>query len=389
MDKSISVLIVEDSTVMYKMIYDILIKDDRINIIGNASNGIEAYKKIIVERPDVVTLDINMPVMSGIELLKLLRRENVFTRVLVISVLTQSRNELTLKALDLGAIDVVSKPGSGNLEDVEHEILNKVLILGKEKINSFLPVIESVDDSLEEKFNIKHYNDKNVKELSGYDIDMKVTPFNKNAVDKALDTAKRCSFNIPMLVAIGISTGGPRALRIMLPKFPKDFPLPVLISQHIPKDFTYSLISSLRDICEIKIKEAVSDEKIEKSTVYVSPGDKHMGVYKDSKGDIRIKLITDKKRDYLYMPSADYLFESIESSLTNQAIAVIMTGMGNDGTGGLIKLHKHNTLIIAEDDSSCTIFGMPRSAIESESVTLVLSLYDIAEFLKGYLSWRL
>lgn len=384
MNKKISVLIVEDSSVMYKMIHDILSKDERIELIGLASNGLEAYKKILAHNPDVVTLDINMPVMDGIELLKLLRRENIFTRVLVISVLTQAGNELTLKALDLGAIDVVSKPGSGSLESVGKEILDKIINIVEEKVNKFLPVNKGVDVSLGDKFNIKRTNEEN----SSYDDDVRILPFDKLAVDSALDKVKKYSFNEPKLVAIGVSTGGPRALRIILPKLPKNFPIPILISQHIPKDFSTSLISSLHDISGIKVKEAEADEKIEPATVYICPGDRHMGVYKEKNGDIRIKLLKNLDKKYHYMPSVDYLFESIENALSNEAIAVIMTGMGNDGTEGLIKLHKNNTLIIAQDAASSTIFGMPRSAIESKVVTLVMSLYDMAEFLKQYLIWR-
>ena len=154
------------------------------------------------------------------------------------------------------------------------------------------------------------------------------------------------------------------------------------------EDFSSSLISSLSDICKIEIKEAVSDEEILPSVVYISPGDKNMGIYSDSSGKIKIRLYTDYENKFIYTPSVDYLFDTINDTLVNKSIAIVMTGMGNDGTEGMIKLYNNKNLTIAQSKETCTVYGMPRSVIENQTVHLVMSLYDIAEFLVQYVRSR-
>ncbi|MCZ9892716.1 CheB methylesterase domain-containing protein [Brachyspira hyodysenteriae] len=137
--------------------------------------------------------------------------------------------------------------------------------------------------------------------------------------------------------------------------------MPILISQHIPKEFSSSLISSLQDISKIKIKEAQVDEEIFPSIVYISPGDKNMGIYMDSKGKLRIKFYPDPDKKFVYTPCVDYLFNTIDDVLKDKAIAIVMTGMGNDGTSGMTRLYNDNNLTIAQDKASCTVYGMPRA----------------------------
>ncbi|WPC37189.1 chemotaxis protein CheB [Brachyspira hyodysenteriae] len=384
---AIRVLIAEDSKATSALLNNVLANHYRIEVVSIVNNGIDAYKSIVAIKPDFVVMNIDLPLMGGIELLKLLKKENIQTNILVMSSLAQNK-DLSSRALDLGALDIIYKPRNINADFIKDNILN--IILDTTKNNP----IKS-DFGFDYNASILNNNMKEVIEddektyMDKFDDNVKIIPYNQKQVATALSKSFRKDFKAPILVAIGISTGGPRALRIMLPSFPKDFPLPILISQHIPKEFSSSLISSLQDISKIKIKEAQVDEEIFPSIVYISPGDKNMGIYMDSKGKLRIKFYPDPDKKFVYTPCVDYLFNTIDDVLKDKAIAIVMTGMGNDGTSGMTRLYNDNNLTIAQDKASCTVYGMPRSVIENKVVHLVLSLYDIAEFLVQYLRGKL
>lgn len=375
----IRVLIVDDSKVIQKMLNNILSEDNRIEVVDIADNGLQAYKKILLHKPDVVTLDVNMPIMNGLDLLYTLRKEGLFTRVLLISTLTQSGNTLTLAALDLGAIDFIQKPSADSIMSILNEIIQKILDIGKDRRNNkfmAIPECRKIKDNITSV--VAEKKEKN---------DFAILEANIENVDNAMSTVRSEDFTIPRLVSIGISTGGPRALRIMLPSIAKCFPLPILISQHIPYEFTSSLISSLNGICELNVKEAENDEVIKQGNIYICPGNKNMGVYRNEENEICIKLENNYEH-YRYVPSVDYMFSSIAKNIESKAIAIIMTGMGNDGSEGLQLLKKDKALIIAQDEESSTLFGMPRSAIEKNLHTIILSLYDMSLFLEKYITWR-
>ncbi|PTY39588.1 chemotaxis protein CheB [Brachyspira hampsonii] len=386
---AVRILIAEDSKTVSALLNNVLSNHYRIEVVSVVNNGIDAYKSIVSIKPDFVVMNIDLPLMGGIELLKLLKKENIQTNILVMSSLAQNK-DLSSRALDLGALDIIYKPRNITADFIRENILS--VILESKRNNSSVSnsafdynstiLNSNMKRAIEASDDEKTYMDK-------FDDNVKIIPYNQKQVATALSISFRKPFKAPLLVAIGISTGGPRALRIMLPSFPKDFPLPILISQHIPKEFSSSLISSLQDISNIRIKEAQVDEEILPSIVYISPGDKNMGIYMDSKGKLRIKFYPDPDKKFVYTPCVDYLFNTIDEVLKDKAIAIIMTGMGNDGTSGMTKLYNDNNLTIAQDKLSCTVYGMPRSAIESKIVHVVLSLYDIAEFLVQYLRGKL
>lgn len=385
---AIRVLIAEDSKATSALLNNVLANHYRIEVVSIVNNGIDAYKSIVAIKPDFVVMNIDLPLMGGIELLKLLKKENIQTNILVMSSLAQNK-DLSSRALDLGALDIIYKPRNINADFIRDNILNIILETTKNnpiKCDLAFDYNASILNSCSIKEEIeddeKTYMDK-------FDDNVRIMPYDQKQVATALSKTFRKDFKAPILVAIGISTGGPRALRIMLPSLPKDFPLPILISQHIPKEFSSSLISSLQDISKIKIKEAQIDEEILPSIVYISPGDKNMGIYMDSKGKLRIKFYPDPDKKFVYTPCVDYLFNTIDDVLKDKAIAIVMTGMGNDGTSGMTRLYNDNNLTIAQDKASCTVYGMPRSVIENKVVHLVLSLYDIAEFLVQYLRGKL
>lgn len=385
---AIRVLIAEDSKATSALLNNVLANHYRIEVVSIVNNGIDAYKSIVAIKPDFVVMNIDLPLMGGIELLKLLKKENIQTNILVMSSLAQNK-DLSSRALDLGALDIIYKPRNINADFIKDNILN--IILDTTKNNP-------IKCDLAFDYNASILNSCSIKEeieddektyMDKFDDNVRIMPYDQKQVATALSKTFRKDFKAPILVAIGISTGGPRALRIMLPSLPKDFPLPILISQHIPKEFSSSLISSLQDISKIKIKEAQVDEEIFPSIVYISPGDKNMGIYMDSKGKLRIKFYPDPDKKFVYTPCVDYLFNTIDDVLKDKAIAIVMTGMGNDGTSGMTRLYNDNNLTIAQDKASCTVYGMPRSVIENKVVHLVLSLYDIAEFLVQYLRGKL
>jgi len=369
MSEPITVLVVEDNKIMSKMICDILNSDKRIKVVAIASNGFDAYEKICLHKPDIMTLDINMPIMGGLELLELLRNKNIFVHTLIISSLALHNSSIAVKALSLGALDIVVKPPTGNILEISADIMEKITYL--------------IGEVLASTYSINDYKDINKHQL----VDTYRSEINDYKIKQALKEVRHKHFTMPKVVAIGISTGGPAALRIFLSMIPKDFKIPILIVQHIPHEFSKSLVSSLQSISNIEVKEALLDEKLVPSTVYISPGDKNMGIYKNRNGNIFIDLIK-HNGDYNYTPSIDYLFESIAHTLHNSAIAIIMTGMGSDGINGLEKLYNNNTLTIAQDEATSIVFGMPKIAIQNNLAVLTLSLYDVAEFLKRYISWR-
>ncbi|WP_295159438.1 chemotaxis protein CheB [uncultured Brachyspira sp.] len=387
---SIRVLIAEDSKMVSVLLNDVLSNHYKIEVVCAVNNGIDAYKSIVSLKPDFVVMNIDLPLMGGIELLRLLKKEKIKSNILIMSSLAKDK-DLSSRALYLGASYMIYKPRNMSADFIKENIVPKIIECAKNNESGKISDLDynigisnvsnnSKDTLIEE--DKKNYMDK-------FDDNIKIIPYDQKEVALALSKSLRADFKVPVIVAIGISTGGPRALRIMLPSIPKDFPLPILISQHIPKEFSSSLISSLQDICKIKIKEALVDEEILPSIVYISPGDKNMGVYMDSAGRLRIKFYPDINKEFIYTPCIDYLFNTIFNVLKDKAILIIMTGMGNDGTDSMIKLHNANNLTIAQNKATSTVFGMPRNVIENKAAYLVLSLYDIAEFLVQYLRGKL
>ena len=397
---AIRVLIATDSKNISGLLNNILANYYRINVVGVVYNGIEAYKSIVSLKPDFAVMDADLPLMGGLEILKLLKKENIKINILIMSSLAHNQ-DASMRGFDLGVLEFIQKTRNISAEFIKDNILSRIIEISKKQSDDLEYVPESNIDynfnflnntpspttttTIVSNTNKTTIDDNEQTYLNKFDDNVRIIPFNQKQVASAISKILKFDLKPPKLVAIGISTGGPRALRIMLPSLPSDFPLPILISQHIPKEFSSSLISSLQDICKIRIKEATVDEELAPSIVYISPGDKNMGVYMDSKGKIRIKFYPDTEHKFIYTPCVNYLFETIDNVLVDKAVAIVMTGMGNDGTNGMISLYKHGNLCIAQDRESSTVFGMPRSVIENKAVHVVLSLYDIAEFLIQYM----
>ena len=367
----INVLIAEDSKETSDNIKKILLKNPAVKIVNIVNNGIDAYKTIINNKTDFAFVEFNLPMMGAYELLKQLKNDNINTKVVVLS--TKDKNDdLNSRLTNLGAFKIINK--NINIEYIEKEILNTIANKNT-KQQEEIKAEETINNNFFENISIQRNT-------------INTFPYHVNRVNEVINKINYSDFKKPKLIAIGISTGGPKALRILIPSIPKDFPIPILIAQHIPKDFSYSLAKGLNDVSQITVKEAEDNEEIKSGFAYICPGENNMGIYLDN-NNIKIKLQPNLKSDLPYIPSINYLFNTINDNIKNQAIAVIMTGMGNDGTEGIINLYNNKNLTIAQDKITSTIFGMPKSAIENNAVHFIISLYDMADFLIQYTTIKL
>ncbi|HHV29888.1 protein-glutamate methylesterase/protein-glutamine glutaminase [Acetivibrio mesophilus] len=337
--QKITVLVVDDSAFMRKVISDILNSDEEVEVIDTAKNGLEAIEKAHKLKPDVITLDLKMPVMDGLECLRKLN-ENMRIPVIMLSSITREGAEATIQALAEGAMDFIAKPE--NIFDMKEECI-KNEIIEKVKVAKSYKCL------------------KNERKSVG--IVMKA------------DATKSKIRNI---VVIGTSTGGPRALQDVVPLFPANVDAAFLVVQHMPEGFTKSLADRLDALSSVKVKEAEDNDILENSHVYIAPGDYHMLLEKTGNDLFKIKLSKDPPIGG-HRPSVDVMMESVSNTGFGNIVGVIMTGMGRDGTEGVKKLKSvNNAHIIAQDESTCVVFGMPRVAITTGAVDVVVPLKEIA-----------
>lgn len=357
----ISVLVVDDSAFMRKMLSEMIEKHPNITVIDKARNGKDAIEKIKKHDPDVITMDVEMPVMSGLEALKEIMSKHP-KPVIMVSSVTKSGTETAIKAMEYGAVDIISKPSGSislDIHKVETDIIDKVLSastvsLKKLKSYSTHPKTTLPQRTIPQVSKLS-MNTKSIRPLKG----------------------------ISKIILIGTSTGGPKALQQVLPCLPKDFPHPILVVQHMPKGFTKSLSERLNSLSEITVKEAENGEIIKKGVAYIAPGGYHL----------KVRVIGTSVAVYLdqdplvngHRPSVDAMFSSFTSIDIQEFIVVVLTGMGSDGKKGLIKLKESkNTIAIAESETSSIVFGMPRAAIETNLVDEVVNLDQVASTIIKY-----
>lgn len=348
--EQIQVLVVDDSAFMRKVIQDILESDSNIKVIATARNGVDCLEKLKTITPDVITMDIEMPLKDGISTLAEIMKVKPLP-VVMLSSLTQKGAAKTSEALTLGAIDFIAKPAGAislNLTDLKDEIIAKVLTAAKANIEPGYKAIEKL-------------------------------PFTKKAEINRIKTAapRASNPNHKKMIFIGTSTGGPRTLQHIIKNIPKNFAAPILIVQHMPAHFTKSLANRLNSISQIKVKEAEHGETIEDGVVYIAPGDYHMKVQQRGLG----YFIELSKDDYILglRPSVDVLLESLVSLQNVQKYITILTGMGKDGAKGIVKIKENDptTYIISESEQTAIVYGMPAAAAETGYVNKVLPNHEI------------
>lgn len=354
MEEKIKVLIVDDSPFMRSIVTKMIETQNDMQVVGTAMNGEFALQKISILKPDIITLDIEMPVMNGIEFLEERKKRKIDIPVIVFSSIAKKGAKVTVEALTLGASDFVTKPSDENEQSFK-ELENHLTSLIRAYTKKYRAPIKTI---LEKPTEIKN---------------MLEQPRKKNSANKKFD-----------ILAIGISTGGPNALRILLSQLKKDFKLPILIVQHMPAGFTSEFADSLDKICPLNVKEAEDEDLIYPGNVYIAPGDKHIKVEK--KGAQKIIVFDEREPINNHKPSAGILFSSIASEYENKAIALIMTGMGKDGAVEIGNIFNSGGYTIAQDENSSVVFGMPRVAIQNGYINKILDLQDIASFLTNLTS---
>ena len=368
-DKKIKVLVVDDTIVYRKAVSDILSEMPGIEVVGVAHNGKIAVSKIQTLKPDLLTLDIEMPEMNGIEVLQYLQQHAPQVSAIMVSTLTSEGGDMTMRALELGAFDFILKPTATNIAESKEYLRTLLVPLIKAFQTGSTAVGSLQGGARSDVFARKSASPKPIQTPPSTHI------VNHKIVAPGSSIRRQGKSEI---VTIGISTGGPNALARMMPMLPGDLGVPIVIVQHMPPVFTKSLANSLNAKCALTVKEAQDGEAIQANVVYIAPGGKQMKLVASADGTNRLIKITNDPPENSCKPSADYLFRSIADYYVGRATAVIMTGMGSDGTKGLQILKQKGTLIIGQNEASCVVYGMPKAPAELGLTDVVAPLDKIA-----------
>ncbi len=357
----VRVLVVDDSAFMRKAISMMLESDPDIKVVGMGRNGEEGVELVEKLKPDVVTLDIEMPRMDGLTALKHIMAKNP-TPVMMVSSLTTDGASATLDALNLGAVDFIPKQLSfvaldivkikeELLAKIKHIAKNKRLLMSRVRMQSKAALL-----SASKPANIK------------YPTGPTTTLVCKGKGSRSI-------------IAIGSSTGGPPALQAIIPKLPKNLPVPVTVVQHMPPTFTKSLADRLNSLSSVQVKEAEADEPLNPGVVYIAPGDKHL-IVKGTATKGRI-LLSDEPTDTLHKPAVNVMMKSVAGIHGRSTLGVILTGMGNDGMEGLRLVKEKGGCVFAQNEESCVVYGMPRSVVEADLADKVIHIDKMAQEIVG------
>jgi two-component system chemotaxis response regulator CheB len=335
---------------MRKMIPQILSSDPGIEVVGTAMDGLFALKKMKELRPDVVTLDVSMPRMDGIETLRHIV-EDFGTPAIIVSSLAQRDTELTFQALEIGAFDFVTKPQdaiSVHITEIGGELTAKVKAAHDNPLARLRMVRARPTGPVPDKKQMRSAGVKSVERI----------------------------------LAIGISTGGPNALSYLLPQIPQDFPAGILIVQHMPAGFTEMFAARLNTACEIEVKEARDGDLVLPGRALIAPGNRHLKIKRMALGTIAV--LSDAPPVSGHRPSADVLFRSAAAEYGRGVTGLIMTGMGSDGADGIGEIKARGGMTLAQDEASCIVFGMPKVAIERDHIAQIVSLKNMGDFLSSH-----
>ncbi|MBI3755579.1 MAG: chemotaxis response regulator protein-glutamate methylesterase [Deltaproteobacteria bacterium] len=359
MTKPVRVLIIDDSAFNRRTLTKLLESIPGIEVAGTAADGSEGLKQAAKLKPDLITLDLEMPIMDGFTFLRILMQTNPIP-VIVIS----SRNEdvNVFKAMELGAVDFIPKPThtpSMALLNIKDELFRKVNMLPHLKMEKLArSVSKPLEDTRAEIKKVRQaHHDKCHPEL------VEGLSLSKDGFD---------------VIAIGSSTGGPPALSAILPCFPEGFPVNVIVSQHMPTGFTKAFAERLNKMCKMRVREAANDEAVKTGEILIAPGGNHLSFKRNRTGEVVTNLLERREADK-YVPSVDIMFSSAASIWGGRTMGVVLTGMGYDGKDGVKRIKEKGGYVIAESEETSIVFGMPESAIATGVVDEVVPLYDIGE----------
>lgn len=347
--KKIKVFIIDDSAVVREILSERLAEDDRIEVVGTAVDPFVARDKLAKLAVDVITLDVEMPRMDGLTFLRHLMRQHPMPVILVSSVADKG-NQAGIQALELGAIDIVPKPGGPfSVEEVVEMLVERIVMAA----------------SMDRKRLVSRSRDKDVDRVG-----TKLAKKSESAVSALgrIQTTNR-------LIAMGASTGGTQAYEEVFRGLPLDIP-PIMAVIHMPAGFTASFAKRLDDICVPSVREARDGETLVSGTIYIAPGSFHMAVR--SLGAQRIVKLFNGPKVWNQRPAVDVLFDSVAESIGRNAVGVLMTGMGRDGANGLLRMKQAGAATLCQDEASSIVFGMPKEAIALGAADLVVPLDQIA-----------
>jgi two-component system, chemotaxis family, protein-glutamate methylesterase/glutaminase len=382
----ITVLIVDDSPFMRLTLQKILSQDPGIRVLDSARDGKEGIEKLQALRPQVMTMDVEMPVINGLQALDEIMRWQP-TPVIILSAVTTEGAQATLKALDLGAFDVVAKPSGGpgaDLQALARDLVDKVKAaaqvdpqrLGKRGPNwsksqsSIKPAGINVSSSGNATGTGTNSETTTASPIGKKDI------LSRSTTNRTPDAKGVLPKHNIEIVAIGTSTGGPSALQTVLPQLPANFPVPVLVAQHMPPGFTGPLAQRLNGLCPLNVREGVHGEILKAGTIYIAPAGKQLQVQRRG-GQLTLNIGGDAPIPTLYHPSVDVMFLSLAKEVGKGALGVVMTGMGTDGLRGMREIKALEGFAIAEAEESCVVYGMPRAIVEAGLADRVIPLGEI------------
>ncbi len=385
----ISVLVCDDSALMRNLIGRIVDETTGLKVCGKAENGQDLLDKIPQCNPDVILLDIEMPVMNGVEFLKKRKELKIKVPVIILSSVATEGAKVTIQCLELGASDFITKPGGSSvtlkIADVSSEIIEYIASYGGAYASAHGKQIPEADYFTQQvklreaqRQVVLKKGEEAAKNFTIQKTDLPASAlWSKPKVKEPVTVTPVRSGGKIELIAIGISTGGPNALRDVFKMIDPRLKQPVMVVQHMPAGFTKEFAASLNNICPLTVSEGVDGEKIEGGHVYIAPGGYHMFVEHRPDGNY-VKLSQDEQRNG-HRPSADVLFESVAKIYQNNALGVIMTGMGRDGAAELAEMRKQGAWTLGQDQASSIVYGMPKVAFELGGVQKQVGLMQMAD----------
>ncbi len=360
-----NILIIDDSALIRRVLSDIIKSDDRFQVSDIAKNGLEALDLLVKgSKYDGILLDINMPKMDGLEFLEQLNKHKIKATIIVVSTLAKEGAKETIRALELGAFDFVTKPDSF-IEAKSRQFHEKI-------IDCLACATGLVDCSSVQDV----HAETSVQKI--WPVGTQIQKQEPLRVPKQEQSIRKETRRGTKLIALACSTGGPKALQEVIPNLPANLDAPTLIVQHMPEGFTNSLAQRLDEMSSIRVKEAEDGEIIKKGVVYIAKGGSQMRLHKQSEGTYKLSITAEAARNGL-KPCADILYESLASTDFEEITCVVLTGMGGDGTRGIKKLQEHNNIyVIAQNAETCTVYGMPKVIADAGLVDEVVPLKTVS-----------